>query len=456
MRQLKAIILAAGEGSRMKSNKPKVLHEILNKSMADYVIDTAKACGAEEICVVVGHKAEEVKAGIKAEGVSFALQEEQKGTGHAVMMAGDFIDENSDMLILYGDTPLVTGETLTKLVEVHRAEGHSVTVVSSKIDDPSGYGRIMRDDHGGFCRIVEHKDATETERLINEINTGIYIFNGRELKEALGKLNNNNAQGEYYLTDCLELILRAGGKVEAVIAKDADEFSGVNSRIQLAEATKIMKNRINRRHMENGVTLVDPENTYIGNDVRIGMDTVILPGCVLEGNTKIGVGCEIGPNSRLTDTKLGDGVKFQTSTAIESEIGNETTVGPFAYIRPNCHIGNKVKVGDFVEVKNSSIGDGTKIPHLSYVGDTDAGEKINFGCGSIMVNYDGKKKHRTTIEDHVFVGCNVNLVAPVTVKRGAYIAAGSTITKDVSEDALAIARARQQELADWVKRRTEG
>ena len=303
---------------------------------------------------------------------------------------------------------------------------------------------------------MEHKDATETERLINEINTGIYIFNGRALKEALGKLNNNNAQGEYYLTDCLELILRAGGKVEAVIAKDADEFSGVNSRIQLAEATKIMKNRINRRHMENGVTLVDPENTYIGSDVKIGMDTVILPGCVLEGNTKIGVGCEIGPNSRLTDTKLGDGVKFQTSTAIESEIGNEATVGPFAYIRPNCHIGNKVKVGDFVEVKNSSIGDGTKIPHLSYVGDTDAGEKINFGCGSIMVNYDGKKKHRTTIEDHVFVGCNVNLVAPVTVKRGAYIAAGSTITKDVSEDALAIARARQQELADWVKRRTEG
>lgn len=456
MRQLKAIILAAGEGSRMKSNKPKVLHEILNKSMADYVIDTAKACGAEEICVVVGHKAEEVKAGIKAEGASFALQEEQKGTGHAVMMAGDFIDENSDMLILYGDTPLVTGETLTKLVEVHRAEGHSVTVVSSKIDDPSGYGRIMRDDHGGFCRIVEHKDATETERLINEINTGIYIFNGRALKEALGKLNNNNAQGEYYLTDCLELILRAGGKVEAVIAKDADEFSGVNSRVQLAEATKIMKNRINRRHMENGVTLVDPENTYIGSDVKIGVDTVILPGCVLEGNTKIGVGCEIGPNSRLTDTKLGDGVKFQTSTAIESEIGNEATVGPFAYIRPNCHIGNKVKVGDFVEVKNSNIGDGTKIPHLSYVGDTDAGEKINFGCGSIMVNYDGKKKHRTTIEDHVFVGCNVNLVAPVTVKRGAYIAAGSTITKDVSEDALAIARARQQELADWVKRRTEG
>ena len=240
-----------------------------------------------------------------------------------------------------------------------------------------------------------------------------------------------------------------------MVAKDADEFFGVNSRVQLAEAAKIMKNRINRKHMENGVTLVDPENTYIGSDVKIGMDTVILPGCVLEGDTEIGEDCEIGPNSRLTDTKLGHGVKFQSSTAIESAIGNETTVGPFAYIRPNCHIGNKVKVGDFVEVKNSTIGDGTKIPHLSYVGDTDAGEKINFGCGSIMVNYDGKKKHRTTIEDNVFVGCNVNLVAPVTVKKGAYIAAGSTITKDVQEDVLAVARARQQVIEGWTKKRIE-
>lgn len=453
MKNLKAIILAAGEGSRMKSKKPKVLHEILNKSMVDYVIETAKNCGAEEVCVVVGHKAEQVKEGIKAEGISFALQEKQHGTGHAVMMAGDFIDENSDMMILYGDTPLITGETLAKLVEVHRSEGHGVTVVSSKVEDPTGYGRIMRADNGAFLRIVEHKDATETERLIDEINTGIYIFNGKALKESLGKLNNNNAQGEYYLTDCLELILKAGGTVEAVVAKDADEFFGVNSRVQLAEAAQIMKARINRRHMENGVTLTDPENTYIGSDVVIGRDTVILPGCVLEGSSVIGEDCEIGPNSRLTDTKLGDGVKFQTSTAIESEIGNGTTVGPYAYIRPNCHIGNNVKVGDFVEVKNSNIGDGTKIPHLAYIGDTDAGEKINFGCGSIMVNYDGKKKHRTTVEDNVFVGCNVNLVAPVTVKKGSYIAAGSTITKDVSEDVLAVARARQMEIPGWTKKR---
>lgn len=455
MKNLKAIILAAGEGSRMKSKKPKVLHEILGKPMVDYVIRTAKDCGAEEVCVVIGHKAEQVQAGILDKNVTFALQAEQKGTGHAVMMAGDFIDAESDMLILYGDTPLITGETLTRLVERHRAEGHDVTAVSALVAEPAGYGRILREDGGAFCRIVEHKDATDTERLINEINTGIYIFKGKALQDSLRKLDNRNAQEEYYLTDCLELIRKAGGKAEAVVAKDAGEFSGVNSRLQLMEASKAMQARINRRHMENGVTIVSPENTYIGSDVQIGMDTILLPGCVLEGNTKIGEDCEIGPHSRLTDVRLGNGVKFQTSTAIESEIGNEAIVGPYAYIRPNCKIGEKVKVGDFVEVKNSTIGAGTKIPHLSYVGDTDAGEKINFGCGSIMVNYDGKKKHRTTIGDHVFVGCNVNLVAPVKIEQGAYIAAGSTITKDVPREVLAVARAKQTIIEGWVKKRND-
>ena len=455
MKKVKAVILAAGEGSRMKSKKPKVLHEILGKTMVDYVIRTARESGAEEICVVVGHKAEQVQAGIAEQNVHFALQAEQKGTGHAVMMAGDFIDEDADMLILYGDTPLITGATLRRLIETHRAEKYDVTVVSVLTQDPTGYGRIMRNDAGHFQRIVEHKDATETERMINEINTGIYIFKGKALKESLAKLDNNNVQGEYYLTDCMELIRKAGGTAEAVTARDADEFFGVNSRIQLAQAAQIMKERINRRHMENGVTIEDAANTYIGSDVVIGGDTVILPGCVIEGNTTIGEGCEIGPFSRLTDMKLGDGVKFQSSTALESEIGNDATVGPYAYIRPNCKIGNRVKVGDFVEVKNSNIGDGTKIPHLSYVGDTDAGERINFGCGSIMVNYDGKKKHRTVIEDGVFVGCNVNLVAPVRVEKGAYIAAGSTITKDVPAEVLAVARAKQTVIEGWVKKRND-
>jgi bifunctional UDP-N-acetylglucosamine pyrophosphorylase/glucosamine-1-phosphate N-acetyltransferase len=453
MENLKAVILAAGEGTRMRSKKPKVLHEILNKTMIDYVIDTAKGCGAQEVCVVVGHKAEEVEAAVVKDGVTFALQAEQKGTGHAVMMAGDFIETNGDVLILYGDTPLIQGDTLQKLVEKHRHEDFGATVVSATVENPEGYGRIIRDADGKFMKIVEHKDATTKERCINEINTGIYIFKGGNLKASLEKLDNHNVQGEYYLPDCLELILKAGGKVGAVTAEDDKEFFGVNSRVQLAEATQIMKARINRRHMENGVTLVDAENTYIGADVKIGMDTVILPGCVLEGKTEIGEDCNIGPNARLTDMHLGDGVTFQSSTGIESEIGKNTTVGPFAYIRPNCKIGENVKVGDFVEVKNSTVGNGTKIPHLAYIGDTDAGEKVNFGCGSIMVNYDGQKKHRTTVEDHVFVGCNANLVAPVTVKAGAYIAAGSTITRDVPEDVLAVARARQIIIEGWQKKK---
>ncbi|NCC14848.1 MAG: bifunctional UDP-N-acetylglucosamine diphosphorylase/glucosamine-1-phosphate N-acetyltransferase GlmU [Clostridia bacterium] len=455
MENLKAVILAAGEGTRMKSKKPKVLHEILNKTMIDYVIDTAKGCGAQEVCVVVGHKADEVKAAIKKDGVSFALQAEQKGTGHAVMMAGDFIDGDMDILILYGDTPLIQGDTLQKLVEKHRQENFGATVVSAAVENPAGYGRIIRDADGKFMKIVEHKDASEEERCIKEINTGIYIFKGADLIASLAKLDNCNVQGEYYLPDCLELILKGGGKVGAVTAEDEKEFFGVNSRVQLAEAANIMKARINRRHMENGVTLEDPQNTYIGADVKIGMDTVILPGCVLEGNTEIGEDCKIGPNSRLTDMRIGNGVAFQSSTGIESEIGNNTTVGPFAYIRPNCKIGSNVKIGDFVEVKNSTVGNGTKIPHLAYIGDTDAGEKVNFGCGSIMVNYDGQKKHRTVVEDHVFVGCNVNLVAPVTVKAGAYIAAGSTITRDVPEGVLAIARARQQVITGWKKKKIE-
>lgn len=454
MKNLKAVILAAGEGTRMKSKKPKVLHEILNKTMIDYVIDTAKGCGAKEVCVVVGHKADEVKAAIEKDGVSFALQEEQKGTGHAVMMAGDFIEPNQDILILYGDTPLIQGDTLEKLVEKHRQEGFGATVVSAAVENPEGYGRIVRDSSSGrFLKIVEHKDATPKERCIKEINTGIYIFKGADLIASLAKLDNHNVQGEYYLPDCLELILKAGGKVGAVVAEDEKEFFGVNSRVQLAEAAKIMQQRINRRHMENGVTLTDPENTYIDGDVKIGMDTIILPGCVLEGKTEIGEDCKIGPNSRVTDMHIGNGVTFQSATGIESEIGENTTVGPFAYIRPNCKIGKNVKIGDFVEVKNSTVGNGTKIPHLAYIGDTDAGEKVNFGCGSIMVNYDGEKKHRTTVEDNVFVGCNVNLVAPVTIKAGAYIAAGSTITRDVSEDVLAVARARQQVIEGWKKKR---
>ncbi len=453
MKNLKAIILAAGEGSRMKSKKPKVLHEIMHKRMIDYVLDAAKHSGAQSMCIVVGHQAEQVQSAIEREDVSFAMQTERKGTGHAVKMAGAFIEDDQDILILCGDTPLITGETLQHVVKFHQQEQNSVTVVSAMVDDATGYGRIIRDAKGAFLKSVEDKDASEAERAVKEINTGIYIFAGAQLKAALDRLKNDNAQGEYYLPDCLEILLSDGQRVGAYTAADAGEFVGVNSRMQLADAAELMKKRINRRHMENGVTIADPSHTYIGSDVVIGQDSVILPGCVIEGNTVIGADCVIGPNSRLTDMRLHDGVTFQTSTAMESEIGSNTTVGPFAYIRPNCQIGENVKIGDFVEVKNSNVGNGTKIPHLSYVGDTDAGEKINFGCGSIMVNYDGEKKHRTTIGDHVFVGCNVNLVAPVTIAENSYIAAGSTITRDVPADVLAVARARQTVINGWKEKR---
>ncbi len=452
MDNLKSIILAAGEGTRMKSKMPKVLHQILNKSMVDYVIDEAFKCGSEDVCVVIGHKADMVKEAIGNDKVKFAVQKEQLGTGHAVMQAEDFIDENKDIIILYGDTPLITAETIEKLVAFHRNEKNGCTIVSAIVDDPTGYGHIIRNEDGSFKKNVEHKDATDEEKAVKEINTGIYCFDGAKFKSALKKLTNNNAQGEYYLPDTLEIILSDGSNVNAMTTDDVTEFFGVNSRVQLAEATELMKKRINRKHMENGVTIIDPANTYIDASVEIGCDTIVYPGSVIEGKTVIGEDCKIGPNARITNMIIGDGVKFQASTGMDSKVGNRTTVGPYAYIRPNSNIGEDVKVGDFVEIKNSNVGNGTKISHLTYVGDSDCGERINFGCGTVTVNYDGKKKFRTVIEDDVFIGCNANLVAPVTLKKGSYVAAGSTITKDVPEDVLAVARARQQIIEGWTKK----
>ena len=452
MNKLKAVILAAGEGKRMKSKLPKVLHKVQGKTMVDWVIDTARSSGADDICVVIGHGGEQVKETLKDRNVKFAVQREQLGTGHAVMQAGDFIEDNADIIVFYGDTPLITAETIKKMLDYHRKEDNSITIISAIVDNPAGYGHIIRDENGLFVKNVEHKDATDEEKLVKEINTGIYCFKGTALKKGLSLLKNDNAQKEYYLPDTLEIILSDGGKVNAMVVDDADEFAGVNSRVQLAEAEAVMRNRINRYHMENGVTIIDPSRTYIDADVVIGCDTVLLPGVVIEGKTVIGEDCVVGPDSRLTDTKLGNGVKFQYSTAIESSVDDNTTVGPYAYIRPNCAIGKNVKIGDFVEVKNSNVGDGTKVSHLTYIGDSDVGERINFGCGTVTVNYDGNKKFRTVIGDDVFIGCNTNLVAPVKVGKGAYIAAGSTITDEVPENCLAIARERQINKTGWVKK----
>ncbi|MBS4959578.1 MAG: bifunctional UDP-N-acetylglucosamine diphosphorylase/glucosamine-1-phosphate N-acetyltransferase GlmU [Clostridiales bacterium] len=453
MNKLRAIILAAGEGTRMRSKTSKVLHSILNRPMIHYVLDAAKQSGAEKTCIVIGHKGEEVRKSIEQENVEFVVQQERLGTGHAVMMAKGFITEDSDILVLYGDTPLIQGDTLKKLVEFHRKNENSVSIISAKIAEPTGYGRIIRDEKGSFMKNVEHKDATEEERKICEVNTGVYCFRGKSLLSALGQLKNDNIQKEYYLPDTLQIILKGGEKVDAMLAEDVTEFFGINSRVQLAQATELMKNRINKYWMEQGVTLIDPSQTYISPQVQIGMDTILYPGTILEGKTVIGEGCMIGPNTRVSDGVLGCGVTAKYSTIMESSIGDRTTVGPYAYIRPNCSVGEDVRLGDFVEVKNSKIGNGTKVSHLTYIGDSDVGCGINFGCGTVTVNYDGKKKYRTVIEDNAFIGCNTNLIAPVTVGKSAYIAAGSTITKDIPSESLAVARSRQENIKGWTKRK---
>lgn len=446
MSSLKVVVLAAGQGTRMKSKVPKVLHKVLDKTMVDYVIDASLKAGAEDICVVVGHQSAMVKAMI-GDRVKFALQKEQLGTGHAVMQAGDFIKEGN-ILVLCGDTPLITSETIEKLNNLHNSENNDVTVVSMLVDDPTGYGRIVRMDNE-FEKIVEQKDADDKQRRIKEVNSGVYIFRAEALNEAFSKLSNNNSQGEYYLTDTLEIIKNSGGRVDIMVAEDADEFLGVNSKLQLAQATEVMKKRVNERLMLEGVTIMDPESTYIGSEVEIEADTIIYPGCMIEGKTKIGTDCLIGPNCRIQSSVIHNGVIIQSSFLIQAEIDNYTTVGPFAYIRPNSKIGEHVRIGDFVEIKNSVIDDGTKVSHLTYVGDSDVGKCVNFGCGTVTVNYDGKNKFRCKIGDNVFIGCNSNLVAPVEIGSNAYTAAGSTITKDVPEGSLAIARSRQDNKEGW-------
>ncbi len=451
MSKTKAVILAAGFGTRMKSKHPKVIHDILGRPLVSCVIQAAQDAGVDEICVVVGHASDAVKVAIK-EDVSYVMQEDQLGTGHAVMMADEFIEEEGRTLVLFGDTPLITSDTLKALLHTTEVNENAVTVLSTILDNPQGYGRIVRQD-GTFYKSVEHKDATKEERQVAEINSGMYCFESKALKDSLSQLTNDNSQGEYYLPDVLPIIMSDGGKVEALVTENSDEILGINTKVQLAEAQLILQKRINEQHMLNGVTIINPDQTYISNDAIIGQDVVIYPNTFIEGSSVIGADSIIGPNSRVVDSSIGENTKVEQSTVLKSTIGNETAVGPYAYIRPNSVIGDHTKIGDFVEVKNAVIGDGTKLSHLTYVGDADVGRNVNFGCGTVVVNYDGQKKYRTTIEDGVFIGCNTNLVSPVTVHQNAYTAAGSTITKDVPEEALAVARSRQTNIEDWVKRK---
>ena len=449
---METIILAAGKGTRMKSKLPKVLHKVGGKAMLQHVIDAAKSAGSTREVVVIGAGAELVKQSFT--DVEFVMQEEQLGTGHAVLCAKEnFANSTGNVMILCGDTPLFTEELLKNLIDAHEKFNAVATVLTAIMPDPKGYGRIIRADNVDFEKIVEDKDATPEQKKIREVNAGIYCFKVKNLFEALEKVTNENAQGEYYLPDVLEILRADGGKICAVIADDYRQTLGINSRIQLAEADKILRQRKNAELMLEGVTIIDPATTYIDFDVEVGQDTIIYPNTYLEGNTKIGSDCVIGPNVRFTNMTVGNNVTAQFSYCHEAEIADGVTFGPYVHIRPNTKVSAKVKIGNFVEIKNSNIGEGTKLPHLQYIGDCDMGSGCNVGCGTITVNYDGKKKFRTTVGDNVFIGCNSNLVAPVTVENGAYIAAGSTITDNVPENNLAIARAKQINKNDWADKR---
>ena len=446
------VVLAAGEGKRMKSDKSKVVFKVNGKEMVNRVIDEAKKAGVSSACVVVGHKAEMVMEAVGCRA-QFVTQHEQKGTGHAVMQAIDFIKESENVLVLAGDTPLITAETLKEAMQIHLEGGNSCTVLTSVIDNPFGYGRIIRDALGDVEKIVEQKDATEVEKAVHEINSGMYCFKSEHLIKAFDSLTNNNAQGEYYLTDTIAIMKKAGLKVGAFTVKNPCEISGVNDRMQLAEAEKIMRRRINEKLALSGVTIIDIDNTYIEDDVVIGQDSVVYPGTTIEKGSVIGKCVTIGQNCRIVNSTIGDGCDVYYSTIIDSKVDEGTHVGPYAYLRPNSAVGKNCKVGDFVELKNAQLGDGTKVSHLTYIGDAQVGKNVNFGCGTVIVNYDGKNKYKTVIGDNAFIGCNSNLVSPVTVNDNAYIAAGSTITDEVPEGALAIARCRQSIKTDWKDRR---
>lgn len=451
--KLYSIILAAGEGKRMKSKLPKPLQKACGRALIDYVCDAARDSGAEKSIVIIGHGAEKMREYLK-DSVEYAEQKERLGTGHAVMQGiKPIADKCGTVIILSGDVPLVTSEMILGAYSEHLKDGRAATVVTAVADNPFGYGRIIRNG-GNFEKIVEEKDASADEKAVCEINSGIYLFDIQKLNSALCRISNDNLQGEYYLTDVLG-ILKGDGEKIGVFITDFEQTLGVNDKIQLAEVDRILNLRNVMRLMREGARILNPETVRADSEVIVGEDTVIYPNTILEGKCVIGENCIIGPNTRLVNTVVGDETEVQSSVVNDSEIGCKTSVGPFAYIRPNSKIGNDVKVGDFVEVKNSNIGNGTKIAHLTYVGDADVGERVNFGCGTVIVNYDGINKHRTVIEDDCFIGCNSNLVSPVTVHKGAYTAAGSTITDEVPKDSLAIARARQVVKEGWAKGKTK-
>ena len=430
-----------GKGTRMKSDKPKVVHEVLYKPMINHVVDELKALGVDETIVIVGHEADQVKAIV--DDVTFVDQTEQLGTGHAVLQAKDILANRDGMtLVLCGDAPLIRKETLKEFIAYHQEHHNQATIMSADCDPSTHYGRIIK-ENGQVTGIVEFKDLLESQKDITEMNTGEYCFDNKALFEALSQVTNDNAQNEYYLTDVIGIMNHQGLKVDAYKIDDFDEVGGINDRVALAQSTQFLRDRINREHLLNGVTIVDPSNTYIGRDVVIGHDTIIEPGCIIKGKTVIGSHCHIGPYCEFTNMEIKDNVEIKFSVISDSIIENGVDIGPFARLRTNCHILEDAHMGNFVEMKKAVFGKGSKASHLTYVGDAAVGSNVNMGCGTITSNYDGKNKFQTIIGDNAFIGCNSNLVAPVTVGANAYVAAGSTITDQVEDSAFAIARARQ-------------
>lgn len=434
--------MAAGLGTRMKSNRAKVLHELAGRPLIAHVVRTAASLNPQRIYVVVGHQAKEVEAAALAEAGELAaavMQAQQRGTGDAVESARAQL-ENSDslLLVLSGDVPLIKAETLQKLIEHHRAAAAACTILAVRLENPTGYGRIVRDEQSRFLRIVEQKDATEEERQVREINSGIYCFETADLYAALRRIEPKNQQGEYYLTDVAEIMLASGRKVEVYIHNDAREVSGINTRAELAEFENLVRRSAIRRLMiDGGVTFIDPSHAYISPDAQIGRDTVIHPDVVIEGTSVIGEGCVIRSGARISDSRIGDNVVIKDhSLIVDSEVAANCSVGPFAHLRMNATLEEKATVGNFVEVKKSRLKRGTKAMHLSYLGDATIGERTNIGAGTVTCNYDGVRKHETIIEDDVKIGSDTMLVAPVRVGSGSMTGAGSVVTKDVPPDSL--------------------
>lgn len=443
-----ALILAAGKGTRMKSDLPKVIHKVNGVPMVKKIMSVLEEIKIEKNILILGHGKEEV---LKVLGdVEYVVQNEQLGTGHAVMMAKDKLQGyDGDVMVLCGDTPLLTRETLEMLHDYHKKSGATTTILTSIYENPFGYGRIIKKD-GKVQGIVEEKEATDTIKQIKEVNAGVYCFNSKELLKALDRIDNNNDKGEYYLTDVIEIQTKAGKLIEAFLLGDNREILGVNSKVELSQATEILRERKNKQLMEDGVILIDPRSTYVEEDViKIGKDTVIYPGALIQGDTEIGENCEILGNTRIYNCKIGDRVRIESSAVEQSILESGVTLGPFAHIRPKTHLKEDVHIGNYVEVKNSTLEKGVKAGHLTYLGDATIGEKTNIGAGTVTCNYDGKNKFKTSIGREVFIGSDTMLVAPVTIGDRATTAAGSTITKDVPANGLGVGRARQVIKENW-------